>query len=358
MFQNKMVPPTMSSQKQLLEVLHQHVQLLTVEKYEQTNLEIRNAIVEHTKVNKELQENLKEEKILNEQLKKKKKIYYQILSEKKQDYIKKLMEGKNKFEEVMDDIEYLHLKLELKGSMKRELEVYIDDETKKLNTEKEIIDTIGREFEVQSITTSEMLMTLNEQKAFNEVLKNELKNERLKLEQSQKLQLENKIKFTIAEKFNQNVLHHKNNLIYNNNLSRKEITSLSEIRKINEMVNKRLINIILLKNLVGLTDNVKILLLELDRCNQYFRQVKSEEYSNKVVVTNNTNQLYQIHGNYDLKLKNKNIKINDSENVQAGNTDSLVVDSLQCRNTGGGDCARRRDKNKKNSDNKNNIMSS
>lgn len=341
----------MCSHKQLLDVLLQHVQLLAVEKHEQTSVEIRHSIVEYCNKSKELQDNLKEVQLWNEQLKKKRRIYHKILAEQKQEHIKQLMEDKNKFEELLENIQYNHLKLELKESMIQDVEVLIDDETKKYETEKEMIKSAKREFEIQAIRSSEVRIKLNEQKVLNETLKNELHDCRLELEQSQKLELENKVKLTIAEKFNQNFLRHKNDLMYRKNFTRREIESLDEVRLTNEVINRRIINTILVKNLIGITDNVKLLLLELDRYNQLFKQIKSEDTS-RVVIANNKNQQTHIqHRKCDLKLADRNDKTSDSESHEPNSTISSssldvqklkksnsVLDLLQFRNTGGGDC--------------------
>lgn len=348
---------TMCPQKQLLDSLQQHVQSLNIEKCEKTTFEIKNEISKLSKINYLIQETLNKEESLNEQLKKKLKYYEKLQSDKRQEYVNSLMKDKNTFEDVMDDTKYLELKIKLKEGMKRELEVHIDDETKKLTAEKEMIFTAHKELEIQSIISNETQKKISTHKEQCEVLKNECKIKQFELQNSKRLQLENKIKLTVADKFKKNVLLHMNSLVQIENAYRRTGASLNKIRKLNEITNKKLIEIILAYNLVGLAENVKLLLQKLDDQNASYHQV-SVEIRDRKNISNEHHQLSYIHLDYYANYVGKTfikdrtcvapkdrqkVLVNDldssKEKINLKKVDSLCLSKhlLQCRRTGGGD---------------------
>ncbi|KAI5696110.1 hypothetical protein M8J76_002824 [Diaphorina citri] len=282
--------------RNLLRALQQHVELLTAGSHEKETQETRTKINEQSDINKLLESKVKEEEVLNKQIKMKTQIYKKILTERKQVYVDRLIKDKENFEEILNNIHYLQLKLELKETMRRETEVLIDDETRKDKTEKEMIETVERELELKTTILSDVTKKLTEIKQQNEILENELKNQMLKLDQSKMLQFENFMKFTIAEKFNQNILLNRNSLLYVENKLKRERISLNEIRKLNEAVNKKLIGIIFNKNLLSLANGVKVLLIELDEKYKNFYQVGSSGKNNVP--------------NKDLSVRNRTIEAN------------------------------------------------
>lgn len=169
--------------KELLTTLRRQAQLSAADKTEKANLDMQKQIQSQREKNSWLQKKLDDEELINKKLKRREKAFRNIWQKRKQEIKNNLVESKDMFEETVNEGHFLRLKLQLKESIKAELEVSIDDERNKYKQELEIASTAQRDLELVSNSLNDVEKQIAGKNEVNERLEKEIQIQGSRLDQ-------------------------------------------------------------------------------------------------------------------------------------------------------------------------------